>query len=453
MLCVVFSLLTVSLLFLPSTVVLSLVFAHLSRLRDLADKGHTIICILHQPRSSVFQNFDRVFCLAQGGIPAYSGPPKDVRLFAESCGGTCPQGKNPADHLIDLVSGRVQGVTTKMVTEACKTWSSNPSRETKDSTGTTAAAAATALFDPRTQSSSVVGVVAQLYHGFLRSVRQQMRDSISTALYVSLCVLMMASLSVGFSPFIQIDLEGSYRPPIGAELRQFCPPFMGDSCGAVINSGGLDQMLFFFSMSMGCIGMVAASRSFDDAALLVMKREAEVGLNTAATLMAKMCADLIQILLLGTLSMGLWVIMGFPGGQFRWLLIGCGLLFTTYGWGYLVSQVTTRAANMTASLVVAVVLSALNGVNPKLAEINQIPVVNWLWSLSYSRWIAEAMYFIFTKHHMDSGLDVQHGADELGFVVSESQFSLCIGVVFLHGVVLRLIAGALIVSRVKKMEL
>jgi len=424
-------------------------------LKGLSMEGHTVICILHQPRSNIFQTFDNVLCLASGGIPAYFGPPKEVRMFVSGCGARCPDGKNPADHLIDVVSGRINGVTTKMVTDMFSNWKSNPlgsgtKNENNDDNDNNDGDNNNS--NPGLRPSAISSLFVQFLYGFLRSLKQQMRDMGSSALYYSLCVLMIAALSTGFSPFIQDDLEGSYRPPIGKSLRDFCPPFMGDSCGTVINFGGLEQMMFFFSMSVGCIGMIAASRSFREKAALVMRRESEVGLSTSATVCAKMFADTIEIFLLSTLAMGLWCVMGYPGGQWRWWVVGLGLMFTTYGWGYLVSQVVSRSAVMTVCLVVAVVFSAMNGVNPKLSLVNNIPVVNVVWACSYARWVSEAIYYIFTKHHIDSGLDVQHGANDLGFIVNAEQFTIDLVVLFVHGLVLRLVAGVLIVRRVTNMK-
>ena len=83
---------------------------------------------------------------------------------------------------------------------------------------------------------------------------------------------------------------------------------------------------------------------------------------------------------------------------------------------------------------------------------NNIPVVNVVWACSYARWVSEAIYYIFTKHHIDSGLDVQHGASDLGFIVNAEQFTIDLVVLFVHGLVLRLVAGVLIVRRVTNMK-
>ena len=419
-------------------------------LRSLADDGHTIICILHQPRAAIFRSFDQVLMLAKGGRPAYIGAPNDSRMFAEACGSACPEGKNPADHLIDLISGRISGIQSSAVVDTCKTWKSASKLDMKAKEGKVKDVV---MIDPRDSASPIASPFVQCAYNFLRTMRQQMRDVGSTVLYCGLVVVMIASLSTGFSPFIQDGLGGVYRPPIGESLRKFCPPFMGDSCGTVINLQGLEQMLFFFPMALGCIGMIAASRSFGDSAVLIMRREAEVGLSTVAMCIGKMAADIVQVIMLALLAMGLWSLMGYPGGQWRWLVLGLGLLFTTYGWGYLISQICSRDTIMTVCLVVAVVFSAMNGINPSLGDINSIPIVNWFWACSFSRWVSEAIYFIFTEHHINSGIDVQHGADMLGLIISKEQFALDLVILFLHGIVLRVVTGLLVVRQVNNIKI
>ena len=49
-------------------------------MRALADQGKTIICTIHQPSSEIFEKFDRLCLLAEGGL-AYLGPLTDGPNF------------------------------------------------------------------------------------------------------------------------------------------------------------------------------------------------------------------------------------------------------------------------------------------------------------------------------------------------------------------------------------
>ena len=49
-------------------------------LKQLADKGKTIICTIHQPSSQVYAMFDRILLMAEGRT-AYLGGAKDALEF------------------------------------------------------------------------------------------------------------------------------------------------------------------------------------------------------------------------------------------------------------------------------------------------------------------------------------------------------------------------------------
>jgi len=67
------------------------------------DHSQTVICSIHQPRSNIFQLFDRVILLSQGRV-VFSGPRGHVMNFFKRNGYTCPKGFNHADFLIDTVT-------------------------------------------------------------------------------------------------------------------------------------------------------------------------------------------------------------------------------------------------------------------------------------------------------------------------------------------------------------
>lgn len=72
----------------------------------------TIIASIHQPSSALYQSFDSVLLLA-GGKQLYFGPggSAPVEHFA-SQGRPCPEGYNVADHLLEIASGSIDGLTT-----------------------------------------------------------------------------------------------------------------------------------------------------------------------------------------------------------------------------------------------------------------------------------------------------------------------------------------------------
>ncbi|KAK6330430.1 hypothetical protein TWF696_003526 [Orbilia brochopaga] len=69
-------------------------------LKNLAKKGRTIITTIHQPRSEIWDLFDRVILLSRGQ-PVYSGTQANALPYFSSLGYDLPEHFNPADFIID----------------------------------------------------------------------------------------------------------------------------------------------------------------------------------------------------------------------------------------------------------------------------------------------------------------------------------------------------------------
>lgn len=67
----------------------------MSTLQHLAACGHTVVCSIHQPRSSIFSLFDDLLLLAEGSV-VYHGPAGDVLDHFAALGHPCPEHYNPA---------------------------------------------------------------------------------------------------------------------------------------------------------------------------------------------------------------------------------------------------------------------------------------------------------------------------------------------------------------------
>jgi len=76
----------------------------MTTLRELACAGHTVVCSIHQPRSSIYQQIDKVILMSSGHT-AYYGPggAKCAAHFAQ-IGLPVPHDFNPADHYLDVIS-------------------------------------------------------------------------------------------------------------------------------------------------------------------------------------------------------------------------------------------------------------------------------------------------------------------------------------------------------------
>lgn len=80
-------------------------------LRKLADVGQAVLVTIHQPSAQLFAEFDTLLLLAKGGKTVYFGDIGDngqtVKAYFERYGTPCPSNTNPAEHMIDVVSGHL----------------------------------------------------------------------------------------------------------------------------------------------------------------------------------------------------------------------------------------------------------------------------------------------------------------------------------------------------------
>lgn len=83
----------------------SLTIAH--SLKKLGELGMTSIMVIHQPRYSLFTLFDEVLLLGKGGRTVYMGPSLGAVPYFQRLGFEIPANENPADWLMDLISGEI----------------------------------------------------------------------------------------------------------------------------------------------------------------------------------------------------------------------------------------------------------------------------------------------------------------------------------------------------------
>ncbi|KAK5111516.1 hypothetical protein LTR85_011864 [Meristemomyces frigidus] len=78
-------------------------------LRKLADVGQAVLVTIHQPSAQLFAQFDTLLLLAKGGKSVYFGPignnAQTVKDYFGRYDAPCPEASNPAEHMIDVVSG------------------------------------------------------------------------------------------------------------------------------------------------------------------------------------------------------------------------------------------------------------------------------------------------------------------------------------------------------------
>jgi energy-coupling factor transporter ATP-binding protein EcfA2 len=78
-------------------------------IRKLAAAGQAILVTIHQPSAQLFAQFDKLLLLAKGGKTVYFGDIGDnaatTKNYLSRNGAACPPGANPAEHMIEVVTG------------------------------------------------------------------------------------------------------------------------------------------------------------------------------------------------------------------------------------------------------------------------------------------------------------------------------------------------------------
>ncbi|KAL2811226.1 putative ABC transporter [Aspergillus granulosus] len=78
-------------------------------LRKLTEVGQAVLVTIHQPSAQLFAQFDTLLLLAAGGKTVYFGDigqnANAIKEYFGRYGAPCPPEANPAEHMIDVVSG------------------------------------------------------------------------------------------------------------------------------------------------------------------------------------------------------------------------------------------------------------------------------------------------------------------------------------------------------------
>ena len=76
-----------------------------SAMAGYSQRGMSVVCVIHQPRHSIFSMFDSVLLLGQGGQTVYLGPQGLTVPFLNFLGFELPSGESTADFLMDVIAG------------------------------------------------------------------------------------------------------------------------------------------------------------------------------------------------------------------------------------------------------------------------------------------------------------------------------------------------------------
>ena len=336
-------------------------------MKDLANNGRLVISVIHQPRSSIYNMFDRLLLLSEGQTCFFGRSCEAVSHFA-SIGYLCPESFNPADFFLDVLSpdNRTEEMERK-ASEAIKkiagTWVGMAANKgiggAGDSfleKGKTIVSAAAPVSGDKTDWVKIMRNMMLLCW---RAWAEQSRDIVTLVIK---CIITI---------FFALIIGGIYSN-------------IGNSQSSIQNRNGL---LFFVAINQGFNALIGVLNTFPKEKLMVNRERAGRAYDTTSYFLAKFFVEIpLNVLPSFIYSLIVYWLVGLNKDRFG-EFVGIGMLETC----------VAVALGLAVSAAVPTV-EAANAVGPPLMvigilfggfyiDINSLPIVaNWIPYFSFIRW-------------------------------------------------------------------
>ncbi|KAJ3111510.1 hypothetical protein HDU96_005641 [Phlyctochytrium bullatum] len=349
-------------------------------LRATARLGLTIVSVIHQPRVEIFEAFDDVLLIAPGGRTAYFGPVQNVQQYFEGLGFAFAESANPADVLMDILSGRgvANGGGVISVEELVSVWERSGA-----SLGEPEAEASAKDVDVLKSSAKARGAspFVQLAYAHNRSLMQQVRKagSIVTECFVA----GFAGLIMGIS---------SNSPNYASLLLE---PY------SLISSASINWFIALYCMLVGISialsGGPAGVKVFSDE-LPVYWRETASGHNSLAYYIGKNVSVLYRLTLSALHFTAIYLYFGRPSVpvSFQFGLIVLNFFFI-YAIATIVSIIVRRENAPLVTVVVGLFAAVFCGFGLNLWDARDGGYI-FLFNMGANRWAAEAQFWLTIKN-------------------------------------------------------
>ncbi|KAK5127188.1 hypothetical protein LTR85_008549 [Meristemomyces frigidus] len=414
-------------------------------LRAISRLGVTTIAIIHQPREQIFYGFDQLLLLAQGRS-VYSGPTEDVQSYFEGMGFAFPQRANPADTLIDIVTGDGAQYTlgSKRDTEVrtlIEEWKNKgqfgahqrhlsvtfdgamPKRNRRTSNQSINSTAEQEESLRRTMRNRGASWPAQVYYCWKRAMTQQVRNA--TSFFFEIGVGGLAGVIIGLSAFASNGhlFQGIYHEPFIL-------------LSSAVDYASTPQIGLLGAMAIGLAASAPGFWVFGEEKMMYY-RETASGHSRSAYYVGKLLSTLIRIALSSlhfTVFLG---ILATPLMSFQMMYAANMMYFwCIYGLASVVSMVVKREDGPLLAVLASLVIGVLGGVAPPLSKVKMWHM-EWFWRLSPGVWFTEA-YFTENLTPLGHLYQLPLASKSVGFTLG--QYGLDVGTLFLIGAIYRIVA-------------
>ncbi|KAF1996579.1 hypothetical protein P154DRAFT_579828 [Amniculicola lignicola CBS 123094] len=423
-------------------------------LRAITKLGVTTITIIHQPREQIFHGFDNLFLLGNGS-EIYAGPTSDASTYFATLGYILPKHANPADTIMDVITGNGREYTTDLV------WSDQPVEKlieqwrTRSNFGDYESDLHLApVFDTspnlRPTPSRPVSVIsspeqehilaqtmkkrggswpAQMYYCFKRSITQQIRNR--NSFFFEIGVGALAGGIIGLSAFAAKGqlFRGLYQKPF-------------TTLSSAVDYASISQVGLLGGMAIGLAASAPAVKVFGEEKL-IYARERSSGHSSSAYYVGKMLSVLPRICLSSlhfSVFMGILAtpLMGFHQ------MFAANLLyfFAVYGLASCIGMVVKREDGPLLAVMASLIIGVLGGVAPPLSKVKMWHLEG-LWRMSPGVWFTE-VYVSQNVLPLEYLYLLDVASEQMGFTFG--QYSLDMLMIFAIGSTYRVLAYILLVT-------
>jgi ATP-binding cassette, subfamily G (WHITE), member 2 len=384
-------------------------------LRSLARTGVAIVFSIHQPRSRIYEVFDRVLLLNSIGETAYFGPATQALDFFAEIGLPCTYPSNPADYLLDAVSTLPEDEEWMLRESEVEGSDSHSSRLSPPSSASPRGEKerwATVASASPTQGRDIAAAFTSLR---LPGVRRQIQLLLHQSLEVTSTAATGATAGEESktSPYLRSwgtqvrcialrYLRNRWRDPVATYVSISSAIVFAFLTGTIYYQVGTSQdgirsrmgVLFFIMMistfsSLGSLEMFLTDRA-------IYAREHRNGMySTSAYYVGKVIQDVpIGVAVNAAFTVIVYLLVGLQPTISKFLVFYgvCSLVMLNgYALCLLMSNVSTNyaTANIVTSLLLVFYLLPTGGM---LVSLNSIPIVwRWIKYISFVRYAFSAL--------------------------------------------------------------
>ncbi|KAJ3403833.1 hypothetical protein HDU80_003692 [Chytriomyces hyalinus] len=364
-------------------------------LRSISRVGLTVVAIVHQPRIEIFNTFDNVLMIVPGGRTAYFGPVKRAQSYFEnSLGFVFNRDSNPADVLMDILSGRGkmkhEGPSMRIdaIVKFWETTGREQIQSTRDNNSGSfrSMPAINSVCDEadveavRTMAEMVntrgASFLQQLWNAHQRSITQQSRTFGHLAMEIWVGTL--SGLIMGVAGRADEMYHGVLVSPYQQLSSNPNEWFLG-LYGTLIG------------VAVAMAGGPAGVRLFGEERVIFW-REAASGHNALAYYLGKNISAIYRVALSSLHFTGVYVFFSKPtfALEYQYALVFLNF-FCIYGIAVVVSMSARRENASLLTVVLGLLCAIFDGFAPSLRDARKSGV-DFLFTVFPNRWAAEAQY-------------------------------------------------------------